>query len=59
MAPPEVAALGALMRGEPFAQVCAAVEAGRPPEVAAREVGGLLMRWLEDGLLARLDGPAR
>jgi hypothetical protein len=23
------------------------------PEAAAREVGGLLMRWLEDGFLAR------
>ena len=43
-----------LQRGAPFAQLCAAGEAGLEPAVAAREVGSLLMRWLEDGLLARL-----
>ena len=43
-----------LEQGEPFARLCAAGEAGLEPAVAAREVGSLLMRWLEDGLLARL-----
>jgi hypothetical protein len=43
-----------LERGEPFALLCAAAEDGLEPEAAARAVGGLLMRWLEDGLLTRL-----
>jgi hypothetical protein len=55
MGPAEVEAFGALRRGAPFAEVCAAVEGGREPGVAAHEVGALLMRWLEDGLLARLQ----
>lgn len=57
MGPTEVEAFRALQRGAPFAQVCAAVEAGREPDAAAREVGALLMRWLEDGLLARPEDP--
>jgi hypothetical protein len=40
-----------LQRGEPFARLCAA--GAGDPEAAAREVGGLLMRWLEDGLLVQ------
>jgi hypothetical protein len=51
----EVEAFDALQRGVPFAAVCAAAAAGREPAVAAREVGALLMCWLEDGLLARLE----
>jgi hypothetical protein len=43
-----------LERGEPLARLCAAGEGGLEPEAAAREVGSLLMRWLEDGLLVRL-----
>ena len=42
-----------LQRGEPFARLCGAGEDGLEPEAAARAVGSLLMRWLEDGLLAR------
>jgi hypothetical protein len=42
-----------LQQGAPFATLCAAVEVGRDTEAAAREAGALLMRWLEDGLLAR------
>jgi hypothetical protein len=42
-----------LERGEPFARLCEAADDGGDPEAAARGVGGLLMRWLEDGLLAR------
>lgn len=53
----EAAAFGVLQRGVPFAEICAAAEAGREPDAAAREVGALLMRWLEDGLLARRQAP--
>ena len=42
-----------LERGAPLSVLCAALEDDLEPEVAAREVGGLLLRWLEDGLLAR------
>jgi hypothetical protein len=47
----EVQAFRALQRGEPFGALCCAVDL--PLEAAAREVGGLLLRWLEDGVLAR------
>jgi hypothetical protein len=47
----EVQAFRALQRGEPFGAICAAVDL--PLEAAAREVGGVLLRWLEDGVLAR------
>ena len=43
-----------LARGEPFARLCAAAEDGLTAAAAAREVGGLLMRWLQDGLLVRV-----
>jgi hypothetical protein len=46
-----------LQQGEPFASLCAALEGDLDPEAAAREVGSLLMRWLEDGVLARLPAP--
>ena len=55
MGPVEVEAFGVLQGGAPFAAVCAAVESGRAPDAAAHEVGALLMRWLEDGLLAPLE----
>jgi hypothetical protein len=42
-----------LHRGEPFAALCAALDADLDAETAARAVGSLLMRWLEDRLLAR------
>jgi len=42
-----------LQQGAPLSVLCAALEDALEPEAAAREVGGLLMRWLEDGLLAR------
>ena len=51
----EAEAFDALQRGAPFAEICATADAGREPGDAAREVGALLMRWLEDGLLARLE----
>jgi len=49
-------AFALLQRGAPFARLCAALEDDLDPEAAAREVGGLLMRWLEDEILA---GPLR
>jgi hypothetical protein len=46
-----------LQRGAPFARLCAALGDDLDPGAAAREVGSLLMRWLEDGLLARRPAP--
>jgi hypothetical protein len=48
----EWAALSRMTAGEPFAAVCEAVAAAAP-EHAAREAGALLLRWAEDGILAR------
>jgi hypothetical protein len=45
-------ALRALERGASFAEICLAVETVVGADAAAREVGGILMRWVEDGLLA-------
>jgi hypothetical protein len=42
-----------LRRGEPFAALCAAADPDGDAGAAAREVGALLMRWLDDQLLAR------
>src|SRR5207244_964958 len=46
-------ALGRLMAGEPFAAACEAF-ADLPPADAAHEATALLLRWVEDGILARL-----
>jgi Putative DNA-binding domain len=46
-------AFAQLQRGEPFASLCAALEGDLDAEAAARQAGALLMRWLEDELLAR------
>lgn len=45
MAPPEEQALGRMMAGRSFAAICDVLD---DPEAA----GGLLVRWLEDGLVA-------
>jgi hypothetical protein len=50
----EQLAFRVLDRGESFASLCASLEGDLDAEAAAREVGGLLMRWLEDGLLGPL-----
>jgi hypothetical protein len=50
MAIAERQAFSALQRGKPFVAICDAVDTGLGAD-AAREVGGILMRWLEDGLL--------
>jgi hypothetical protein len=52
----ELRAFRALLRGEPFAGICAALEEAAEAGEAAREAGGLLLRWLEDELLARPSG---
>jgi hypothetical protein len=52
----EARLLPLLERGAPLSTLCAAVEDDREPEAAAREVGGLLMRWLADGFLAPWPG---
>jgi hypothetical protein len=49
----ELRALRALDRGETLAALCAAVALGHDPDAAAAEVGAILLRWIEDGLLAR------
>ncbi len=53
MGPDEQRAFRALARGEAFAEICAAIEEGLDADTAARQVGAILLRWLEDGLIAR------
>lgn len=53
MGPDEQRAFRVLARGEPFAEICAAIEEGLDADAAARQVGAILLRWLEDGLIAR------
>jgi hypothetical protein len=52
MDPREQLALARVVRGERFAGVCAALGALMGPEEAAREAAQLLLRWVEDGILA-------
>ena len=49
----ELRALRALDRGETFAGLCAAVALDHDPDATAAEMGAILLRWIEDGLLAR------
>ena len=53
MGPDEQRAFRVLARGEAFAEICAAIEDGLDADTAARQVGAILLRWLEDGLIAR------
>jgi hypothetical protein len=46
--------LDCVLAREPFAAICAALEPVLPAETVTHEVGGLLMRWIEDGILERL-----
>lgn len=48
----EQRAFAALRRGEPFAGICEAAAGAGDPAEAALEVGALLARWTEDGVLA-------
>jgi hypothetical protein len=48
-------AFAALRLGASFAAICeAAAAVGVSEETAAAEVGGLLLRWIEDGIVARI-----
>jgi hypothetical protein len=53
MGPDEQRAFPVLARGEPFAEICAAIEDGLDADTAARQVGAILLRWLEDGLIGQ------
>jgi glycosyltransferase involved in cell wall biosynthesis len=53
----EQQALARVRQGEPFAAICTALESFFPPEDVVREVSSLLVRWIDDGLLAQLSGP--
>jgi len=53
MDPIEQHALQCVQAGEAFATICETVESLVPPEHAAQEVGALLIRWVEDGILQR------
>jgi hypothetical protein len=52
-------ALRALQDGGRFAEICAAVATDLGPEAAAHAASGILVRWLEDELLAWPDPPVR
>ena len=49
-------ALERVLAGESFAAVCEALESKMSPENAPREAAQLLLRWTEDGILARAGG---
>jgi hypothetical protein len=53
MGPAEQRAFPLLQRGRAFAEICAVLEDGLDADAAARQVGEMLLRWLEDGLIAR------
>jgi hypothetical protein len=53
----EWAALHKVVSGEPFTAICETF-ADLPEIDAARETTALLARWLEDGFIARIGGPA-
>jgi hypothetical protein len=53
----ESAAHHKMISGETFAAICETF-ADLPEMDAAREATGLLARWLEDGIIARIGGPA-
>ncbi|HJY85004.1 MAG TPA: DNA-binding domain-containing protein [Candidatus Binatia bacterium] len=50
----EQVALARVRAGESFAVICAALESVVAVEEAASVMGSLLLRWIEDGILARL-----
>jgi hypothetical protein len=51
MDPIERQALARIQQREPFAALCTALAPLFPPADVVREVGSLLVRWIEDGLL--------
>lgn len=56
----EQLALARVVSGEPFAGVCSALEpVTSSPEDAAREAAQLVLRWVEDGILAGVEQNGR
>ena len=53
----ESAALSKMISGEPFAAICETF-ADLPEAVAAQESAALLVRWIEDGIIHRIDQAA-
>jgi len=53
----ETAALSKMISGEPFAAICETF-ADLPEAVAAQESAALLVRWIEDGIIHRIDQAA-
>ena len=51
---PERLALEAVRAGQPFAAVCETLASLVSAEEAAATVGSLLLRWIDDGLLAAM-----
>lgn len=55
MDPAECAAFERVANGEPFASMCDALVPIVGPERAADEAARMVLRWIEDGILARCD----
>jgi hypothetical protein len=49
----ERAALACVVAGEPFAALCSVLDGVCGPEMAAHEAARLVLRWVDDGILAR------
>jgi len=55
----EQVALRQLLAGAPFGVMCDRLEALLPPPAVAREAGALILRWVEDQILASPLAPSR
>jgi hypothetical protein len=53
----EARALARLAAGEAFGAACEEISSLMDPDSAPREAGSLLLRWIEDGILAELPEP--
>jgi hypothetical protein len=53
----ESAAIQKMISGAPFAAICETF-ADLPEAVAAQESAALLVRWIEDGIIHRIDQAA-
>ena len=57
--PVEQVALRQLLAGAPFGVMCDRLEALLPPPAVAQEAGALILRWVEDQILASPLAPSR
>jgi hypothetical protein len=57
--PVEQVALRQLLAGAPFGVMCDRLEALLPPDAVAREAGALILRWVEDQIIASPLAPSR